>query len=92
MSRANTLVESDEIGERGQAIYNSRLRQQVETPENIGRLIVIDVNSENYEIADEGLIAGKRLRQRYPDAAMLCLRIGYEAVYSLGGDLLRTKM
>lgn len=87
----NPLIENNNIGTRGQAIYDLRLRPLVETPENIGKLIVIDVNTESYEIAEEGLVAGKRLRQRFPDARMLCLRIGYDAVYSLGGELVRKK-
>ena len=87
----STLESRAEIGQRGQEIYNHQLRPLVETQENIGKLIVIDVETGDYEIATEGLIAGRRLQQRHPDASMLCLRIGYEAVYSLGGDLVRTK-
>ena len=80
-----------EIAARGQALYDARLRQQVETDENIGKIIVLDVDSGDYEIADEGLTAGHRLKARRPDAALLCLRIGYNAVYSFGGVLTRTK-
>ena len=80
-----------QIAPRGQEIYDQKLRAVVETEENIGRIIVIDVDTGDYEIAEEGLVAGHRLLQRHPDASMLCLRIGYDAVYSLGGDLMRTK-
>lgn len=77
-------VTNPEIAQRGEALYQT-LRERLETQENIGRLVVLDVNSGDYEIADEGLIAGKRLLERHPAAVMLCLRIGYDAVYSLGG-------
>jgi hypothetical protein len=90
MSR--TSIERSEIAPRGQEIYNQKLRSVVETEGNIGKIIVIDVGTGDYEIDEEGLIAGRRLQLRHPDAAMLCLRIGYDAVYSLGGDLMRTKI
>ncbi len=78
-----------EISERGKALYQE-LRQRVETPENIGKEIVIDVESGDYEIATEGLTAGKRLRSRRPDAHLYGARIGYNAVYAIGGALERT--
>jgi hypothetical protein len=82
----------NDIAQRGQEIYQQQLRRLIETEVNIGKIVVIDVDTGDYEIADEGLTAGKRLLQRHPDAAMLCLRIGYDAVYSLGGDVTRTKL
>src|SRR4051812_47831112 len=86
----HTGVSGEEIERRGMEIYET-LRARVETEENIGKIIVIDTKSGDYEIADEGLKAGRRVQQRHPDAAMLCLRIGYNAVYSFGGVLTRTK-
>lgn len=68
-----------------------RLRPQIETPENIGRLILLDVDSDDYEIAQDelGFAASASLRQRHPAADPLALRIGYEAVEMLGGVLER---
>ncbi len=80
-------VTNHEIAQRGEALYQT-LRERLETQENIGRLVVLDVDSGDYEIAEEGLVAGKRLLERHPNAAMLCLRIGYDAVYALGGSSL----
>ena len=88
---SNTITSQKNIAPRGQEIYDQKLRPVVETEANLGKIIVIDVDTGDYEIAEEGLIAGKRLQQRHPNAAMLCLRIGYDAVYSLGGDVMRTK-
>ena len=82
---------SEEIRQRGEELYERSIRAQVETEANIGSIIVLDARSGDYEIAEEGLTAGRRLRQRHPDAAMLCLRIGYDAVYSFGSVLTRTK-
>jgi hypothetical protein len=87
---SNSTITRVEIAPRGQDIYDRELRSIVETEANIGKIIVIDVITGDYEIADEGLLAGNRLQQRHSDAAMFCLRIGYDAVYSLGGDLIKT--
>jgi hypothetical protein len=44
-----------ELGERARNLYE-RLRAEVETPENVGKLIVLDMDSGDYEI-DETVIA-----------------------------------
>jgi len=82
---------SNQPDENGFELYDRDIRAKVETEENIGKLIVVDANSGDYEIADEGLVAGKRLKIRRPDADMVCIRIGYDAVYSLGGIITRSK-
>ena len=80
----------EEIGQRGQEIYESRLRTLLETEENIGKIVSIDIESGDYEIADDLLLAGRRLQQRHPEALMYGKRIGYNAVYAVGGSLVRT--
>lgn len=76
--------------ERSWELYY-QIRSQIETPENIGKLILFDLNSGDYEIADDqlGFVAGAVVRQRHPDAKVFCLRIGYEAVCSFDGGLER---
>jgi hypothetical protein len=80
----------DEIQRRGQALYDERIRAIVETPENIGKLIAIDVETGDYEIADDGIAATRPLRAKNPDAILYGIRIGYNAVYAFGGTLRRT--
>ncbi len=83
-----TIKESgEEIGRRGQEIYDSRLRALLETDENIGKIVSIDIESGDYEIADDLLVAGRRLQKRRPEAQMYGKRIGYNAVYAVGGSL-----
>ena len=71
------------------------LRAQVETPEQIGRLIVMDLSSGDYEIDDSsddlGLEASRRLQNRRPGAALHALRIGYRTAVSFCGSLERTE-
>ena len=83
-------MSSNEIDRRGNAIYKTVLRTRVETPENIGKEIVIDVESGDFEIGDNGLAISHTVLARHPGAALLGLRIGYNAVYSLSGVLIRT--
>lgn len=83
-------ITDDEIDRRGQQWYETRLRDMVETEENIGKQIVIDVETGEYEIDESGLEASLRMLQKKPDAALYGARIGYDAVYAIGGTLTRT--
>ena len=68
-----------------------RLRDKIETPENIGKLIIIDANGGDYEIADDdlGLAQCRRLRKKNLKADLFALRIGYKTTASFCGDLER---
>src|SRR6266568_1179111 len=74
---------SEEIGRRGQEIYETRLRARVETEENIGKIISIDVDTGDYEIDDDLIKAGDRSLARHPGASLYGARIGYDAVYAV---------
>ena len=80
----------DEIDQLGNDIYESRLQALLETEENIGKIVSIDVISGDYEIANDLLVSGLKLKERHPEAEMYGKRIGYNAVYALGGALVRT--
>jgi len=55
-------------------------------------LIAIDVKTGDYEIGEDLLAISLRLRSRHPDAEMWAERIGFNAVYTVGGTLTRTAM
>jgi hypothetical protein len=80
----------EEIDRRGDAIYEQSIRRSVETEENIGKIIAIDIESGDYEINQDVLAAARRLLARHPGAAAWGTRIGYNAAYALGGTLTRT--
>ncbi len=84
------LEPSKTQGERAWEIYY-RLRDEIETPENIGRIIVIDINSGDYEVASDelGIAVSQRLQGRHPDASLYGLRIGYKTAISFCSDLER---
>jgi len=76
----------DEIARRGQQLYDSRVRDEVETEENIGRIVSIDIETGGYNVADTPLEAGMPLHDKRGDAALFAVRIGHDAVYSFGGS------
>ena len=88
---ATTILSTPEntLGERVHELY-VQLRDKVETAGNIGRFIVLDVESGDYEIDDEGIESSRRLLARHPGAILYALRLGYKAVASFSGGLERT--
>ncbi|HTE19899.1 MAG TPA: hypothetical protein VK689_16160 [Armatimonadota bacterium] len=86
----HSRLSAEEIDLRGAELYEQELRRRVELPENIGKIISIDVESGDYAIAEDLIAAGDCVRARHPDAPMYAARIGYDAVFALGGTLTRT--
>ncbi len=82
-------MSNEEIDVVGRQIYEEWLRSLVETPENIGKQIVIDVETADYEVDADGLKASRKLLAKRPNAALYGLRIGYNAAYAIGGVLER---
>ncbi len=68
-----------------------QIRSQIETPENIGKLILFDLISGDYEIAEDnlGFDAAGIIRERHPEADVFCMRIGYITASSFCGDMER---
>jgi hypothetical protein len=83
-------LSDEEIIQRGKKLYQDIIRSQVETMENIGKLISINVETGEYEIGDDLLVTSRLLQAKQPDAAIWAERIGYDAVYAIGGSLVRT--
>jgi hypothetical protein len=75
---------SHEIAERGRKIYDEQLCAKV-TEGNIGKFLVIDIETGEYEIDHEELAAIKRAKAKHPDAPLYMVRIGSRTAYQLGG-------
>lgn len=88
---AHLTYSCEEIAKRGQDLYET-LRSQVELTPNIGKIIAIDVVTGEYEIDDDILVVSDRLKARLQNAEMWAERIGFNAVYSVGGILSRTTL
>jgi hypothetical protein len=87
MIMPHPTLTAKEIARRGEAIYQRDLRARLETEENRGKFLIIDIATGDYEIDREDLAATERLLARNPHTVTYGLRIGYEAAYELGGHL-----
>ena len=82
---ATTRLSREEVGQRGEALYEQKIRANVETEENIGKMVIIDVETGEYEIDERGLAPARLLQSRRPNAALYGKRIGYDVAEALGG-------
>ena len=89
---ANTQLGDREIARRGQDIYDRVIRPQVETSANLGRLIAIDIETGHYQINDNLLAASIQLQEQFPHAIIWAERIGFNAVYAVGGTLTKVDL
>jgi hypothetical protein len=74
---------SDEITERGQALYDRDIRDRLDASAQ-GKFLVLDIDTGEYEIDADERAALKRARGKRPDAALYLLRIGHPTAYRLG--------
>ncbi|MDQ2732205.1 MAG: hypothetical protein M3Y56_11145 [Armatimonadota bacterium] len=84
-------MNGERIAERGETLYQQKIRDQVETPENIGKMVIIDVETGDYAVDATGLKAAQHLHDRHPGAELYGIRIGYKVAEALGGVLERTE-
>lgn len=82
----------EEIARRGKELYQQRLRTQVETADNIGKIIAIDLGTGDYEIDKDLIVACDRLKAKHPNTVTWVARVGYDAVYAIGGALVKTAL
>ena len=66
----------------GRAIYNEKILPKL-GQEYKGKVVVIDVNSGDYEIADKHITADTRLRERQPEAYTWAERVGFPTVHRM---------
>ena len=85
-------ISREEIGRRGEQLYNQSIRAQVEVADNIGKIVVIDVETGDYEVDELGLESARHLQSRHPNAALYGKRIGYDVSEALGGVMERTNL
>ena len=79
------VVERTDIAPIGRAMYGV-LRTDLESS-HWGRMVVIDVNTGDYEIDDDDLTATLRLRERNPGAITWGERVGYPAPYRMSSRI-----
>ncbi len=70
---------NDPVARRGRALYEKKIKRKV-TRGNKGRIVAIDLKSEDYAVGDEVLPALAELRKKHPRAKVWFERIGFDAV------------
>jgi hypothetical protein len=73
----------EEFAQRGNEIYKTQIRSQVEEG-NHGKIVAIDIDTGAFELAGNTITASDRLLERYPDAQIWRVRIGHKAVHRFG--------
>lgn len=74
---------SDEIAELGQGLFDRYIRDTLGERDR-GKLLVVDIESGEYELDSDDVAAVKRAREKNPDAAFYVLRVGHSAAFRLG--------
>jgi hypothetical protein len=74
----------EEIVHRGKEWYE-QIRSRIEEDQNRGKVLVIDVETGEYEVDENGIQAAHRARSKHADAALYAVRIGYPAFARIGG-------
>ena len=80
----------EEVARRAKQFYDNGIRQKVESDDNLGKMIVIDVETGEYAIDRTGVESALQLKQNNPMARLFTLRIGYDVAVSFGGAIERT--
>ena len=79
------LLSREEVARRAKQLYKNSIRQQVETDENIRKMVIIDFESGDYEVDETGLKAARKLSAKHPHSRLFGIRIGYNVAVSFGG-------
>jgi len=71
-----------EIVERGQQRYERDIRSKVEV--HRGKMLALDVDSGEYELADDSITAIDRLKAKVPTARAYLIRVGFPSAVQIG--------
>jgi hypothetical protein len=75
----------EEIVRRGQELYETKIRAQVEES-NAGKILIIDIETGEYEIDDDRSAAAHRASAKHPEAVLYGMRIGRQNPAKIGGS------
>ena len=74
----------EEFAQRGDEIYETQVRSQVEEG-NHGKIVAIDLETGAFEIDTSEIVACDRLEAHYPNAQIWIVRVGSRHVRRFGG-------
>jgi hypothetical protein len=83
------LLRREEVARRARQLYKNIIRQQVETNENIRKMLIIDFESGDYKVDETRLKAARKLSAKHLHSSLFHLRMGYNVAVSFGGVIER---
>jgi hypothetical protein len=83
MANQQLRYSKEEFARRGNEIYESQVRTQVEEG-NHGKIVAIDIETGAFKLAKDSLTASDQLLAQHPDAQIWFVRIGHRAVHRIG--------
>jgi hypothetical protein len=83
------LLSREEVARRAKELYENSIRQQVEREENIGKMVIIDIETGEYAVDKTGIESAQYLRNKHPLARLFGIRIGYKVAASFSGEMER---
>lgn len=83
MTATQPRYSKDEFAQRGDVIYERTILPRLR-PEDEGKFVVIDIETESYEIDTDELAASDRLLAKHPDAQVWLRRVGSRYVRRFG--------
>lgn len=79
-------LSDEEFARRGNAIFEERVRPNVDVDEEKHKFVAIDIGTGEYEVDESEVDATDRLIERHPGAEgrIWLRRVGYEHAHRLG--------
>ena len=80
MNLPQLCYSKEEFAKRGTEIYESQIRPKVEEG-NHGKIVAIDIETGDYEVAKDAITASDKLIQKHPEAQIWLIRVGFKGVH-----------
>ncbi len=74
---------SSKIVERGQALFEGEILRKLEDADR-GKMLVLDIETGEYELDRDEMAALMRARQKRPGAPFYVVRVGHPTAFRLG--------
>ncbi|MEG4442161.1 hypothetical protein QUB47_07110 [Microcoleus sp. AT9_B5] len=77
------LWSREEVPPRAKHLYESSARPKIDLEENVGKIVIMDLETADYKVDENGLHAADYLSAKHPNARLLGICIGYQLAASL---------
>jgi hypothetical protein len=84
------LLSSEEVAQQAMKLYEAGIRETVEIEGNIGKMVIIDIETGAYSVDLNGIESARTLRQQNPTARLFGIKIGYSVAASFSSVMERT--